>query len=94
MQQTLLSPFILPKAKCVAFFEVRGRVYPEDGLTPNGKQPRGKRSTIRVTANTLYEALTFIREKRPSFLFTTVRHLGHIWVTPDTIPFQFPDEIA
>ena len=93
MQQTRLSPFVLPKAKCVQFFEVRGRYYPEDGMTPDGKLPKGKRTTVRVTANTLYEALTFIREKRPSFLFTTVKHLGHIWVTPNTIPFQFSDDL-
>ena len=92
MQQITLNPLVLPQAKCVPFFEVRGRVFPEGALTPDGKSPRGKRTSIRVTANDLYEALSFIREKKPGFLFTSVRHLGQLWITPNTIPFQLPDE--
>ena len=92
MQHMTPNPLALPQAKCVPFFEVKGRVFPEGQLTPDGKLAIGKRASMRVTANDLYEALVFIRERKPGFLFTTVRHLGHIWITPNTIPFEFPGE--
>ena len=92
MRTTLLNPLVLPEAKCVQFFEVRGRSFPQGAQTPEGKSPHGKRAHLRVTANDLYEALSFVREHKPGFLFTSVRHLGHIWFTPNTIPLQFSHE--